>query len=93
MKNLKELYRKNMKNAVYANYRKEDKEVSREEVFYKSMREYMVLKRMESWYQILLSLYIKRVRAVLRRFPQGMSMFEWQTTFPHLRQGNTELLI
>ena len=48
MKNLKELYRKNMKNAVYANYRKEDKEVSREEVFYKSMREYMVLKRLES---------------------------------------------
>ena len=47
MKNLKELYRKNVKNAVYANF-KEDKEVSREEVFYKSMREYMVLKRLES---------------------------------------------
>ena len=48
MKNLKKLYEKNMRDAVYANYRKEDKEVSREEVFYKSMREYMVLKRMES---------------------------------------------
>ena len=48
MKNLKELYRKNKKKAVYANYRKEDKEVSREQVFYKSMREYMVLKRLES---------------------------------------------
>ena len=56
MKNLKKLYEKKMRGAVYANYRKEDKEVSREEdkevsreeVFYKSMREYMVLKRMES---------------------------------------------
>lgn len=48
MKNLKKLYEKNMRDAVYANCRKEDKEVSREEVFYKSMREYMVLKRMES---------------------------------------------
>jgi len=47
VKKLNELYRKNIKNAVYANF-KEDKEVSREDVFYKSMREYMVLKRLES---------------------------------------------
>ena len=45
MKNLKKLYEKNMRDAVYANSKKA---VSREEVFYKSMREYMVLKRMES---------------------------------------------
>lgn len=45
MKNLKKLYEKNMRDAVYANYGKEDKGVSREKVFYKSMREYMVMKR------------------------------------------------
>ena len=47
MKKLNELYRKNIRNAVYANL-KESSKINREEVFYKSMREYMVLKRLES---------------------------------------------
>jgi len=45
MKNLIKLYEKNMRDAFYANPKKI---INRKEVFYKSMREYMVLKRMES---------------------------------------------
>ena len=92
MKDLKELYRKNIKNAVYANF-KEDKEVSREEVFYKSMREYMVLKRLESWLRNYLKLYTSHVLLVLRRFPQGMTTSRWQSTYQLWRQGNLELTI
>ena len=50
MKNLKELYRKNIKVVVQESHTlaEAEKNLNLENVYYKSMREYMVLKRMES---------------------------------------------
>ncbi len=45
MEKFSKLYRKNIRDAVYSNV---TKEVNKDKIFYKSMREYMVLKRLES---------------------------------------------